>query len=195
MSTYLERAQLLTNQDFLARIGYSVKNFATSIVNEPANTPNHVARMNWALKALLDIPAMVATLATDVVRIGPVATNLVAVTDPDLQTVTEAAAVNLAAKPVAYADLMALAANPLFLQRLQVAVAKFAMSILNELPNTPNYAARYAWAKNTILNTTFIVQSLAPAIVVDATISTKLMGASDQEIQAAMDAIAPKLLL
>ena len=69
-------------------------------------------------------------------------------TDANLPTATETAANNLIGVPVSYIDLIALATNPTFLRRVQIAVAHFANYCLNEAPNTANHPARYAWARN-----------------------------------------------
>jgi hypothetical protein len=195
MATYLDLATLSTDPNFLARIGYAIGNFAAYILNEDPAAANHAARLNWALKANLDTRAMAVSLAMAVCRSPNVTANLAAVVDTDLQPAVETAANQLIGQPVSYSDLMALAANPLFLQRIQVAVAHFAMYILNEAPNVANHAARYAWAKTTILNTTFIVQSLAPAVVVSDVVVADLMGISDAALQAAVETVAQQLLL
>ena len=98
---------------------------------------------------------------------GNVVAGLAAVTDENLQSATETAANSLIGAPVSYVDLNALANDNTFLRRVQIAVAHFANYILNEQPNTANHPARYAWARNSILNTQGVANALAPAVVME----------------------------
>lgn len=72
--------------------------------------------------------------------------------------------------PISYLDLNALATDSTFLRRVQIAVAKFAEYILNESPSAANHPARYAWAKNAIMNTPGMANALAPAVVTDSAV-------------------------
>ena len=92
-------------------------------------------------------------------------------------------------------DLNTLANDNTFVRRVQIAVAHFASYILNESPSTANHAARYAWARNAILNSLAIAAALAPTVVMDSTVATKLLGTTDAELQAAVEFEAQQLLL
>ena len=137
---------------------------------------------------------MRATLAAICLDNNVVA-DLGAVTDANLQTATETAVNTLIAVPISYLDLIGLATNPAFLQRVQIAVAHFANYCLNEAPNTANHPARYAWARNSILNTQGVASALAPAVVMDATVAANLLGTTDAQLQSAVEFEALQLLL
>lgn len=194
MATYLELATLQGNPDFLARIAYAVGSFAAYVFNEAPEVPNHAARYNWALKAMLDPRATAATLVPEVCRDADVVYGQAAIPDASLQVAVEVAAGKQIPTVAAYADLMTLALDPAFLRRLQIALAEYAMYILNEDPATPDHKARYAWAKNAIVSTAFIAGTLAPAIVVDQDVSQKLMGISDAALQLVVE-VKAKLLV
>lgn len=193
MATYLELANLQNNPDFLARIGYAVGSFASEALTRSAGL-NQARRYNWALRAVADPRATAVILAPEVCRNADVVYGQAAVTDPSLQIAVEFAAAQQIPAVATYADLMALALDPAFLKRVQVALAQFAMYILNEPPSTPNNKARYEWAKHAIVSTAFIAGALAPAIVVDVTVADKLMGITDAELQPIVEAKAGLLL-
>lgn len=195
MATYLELATLAGNLEFLARIAYAVGNYAAYIAHEAENAPNHMARWNWSLRASGSPELMARSLAAAVCRDANVMANLAGVTDADLQTAVETAANELIAVPISYHDLMMLASDQVFLRRAQIAVAHFAAYILNEAPNTANHPARFAWARNAILNTFQVAVSLAPAVMMDATVAANLMGTTDAQLQAAVEYEAQQLLL
>jgi hypothetical protein len=73
----------------------------------------------------------------------------------------------------------------------QVAAAR----ILNEAPSTANHPARYAWAKNSIMNTQGMANALAPAVVMDTTVGADLLGTTDAQLQAAVEYAAQQLVL
>ena len=195
MATYLELANLANDSSFLSRIGYAIGKYAAYIFNEDPASANHAARLNWAIKATANIPLMESLLVRAVCRDTNVVANLGAVADTDLQTATETAANSVIVAPVSYMDLNTLANDNTFVRRVQIAVAHFASYILNESPSTANHAARYAWARNAILNTQSIAIALAPAVVMDSNIAAKLLGTSDAELQSAVEFEAQQLLL
>lgn len=195
MATYLQLSQLATDSSFLARIGYAVSKYAAYIQNEDAGTTNHAARRNWQLKAQSNLPGMALTLVQAVIQDSNVVANLDAVSDANLQTATETAANGLITVAVTYADLIALANDQSFLRRVQVAVVHFANYILNEVPSTANHPARYSWARNGILNSAGVANSLATAVVMDSTVAANLLGMTDAQLQSAVEFEALQLLL
>ena len=195
MATYLELSNLSVNADFLARVAYAVGKYAAYIENEAADATDHAKRMNWAAKAKADSRAMAVSMIYDICQNADVVYGLAAVTDASLQTAVETAANADITAPIGYADLMNLATDAAFLRRLQICVAKFSMYILNEAPSVPNHNARYTWAKTAVLQSTFVAQTIAPAVVVNDVVSAKLASVSDAELQAAVEAEAQQLLL
>jgi len=195
MATYLELSSLATDASFLARVGYAIGKYAAYIFNEAVDAANHATRLNWAIKAANNTQAMANTLAGAVRRADAVVAGLAGVADADLQTATETAANTVIAAPVSYLDLMTLASDPVFTRRVQVAVAKFAAYILGEAPTTANHSARYAWAKQAVLNTMGVATALATAVVVSENIPTPLNATSDADLQTALEFEAQQLLL
>jgi hypothetical protein len=124
-----------------------------------------------------------------------VVAGLAAVADANLQTATETAANGLIAVPISYVDLNALANDSTFLRRVQIAIAHFAEYILNESPATASHPARYAWAKNSIMNTQGMANALAPAVVMDSVVEANLLGTTDAQLQAAVEYAAQQLVL
>lgn len=186
---------MANNGAFLARIGFAIGKYAAYIQDEDPGTANHAARRNWQLKAQANIPAMAASLVQAICPDSNVVAGLGAVTDVNLQTATETAANGLIGAPVSYVDLNALANDNTFLRRVQIAVAHFANYILNEQPNTANHPARYAWARNSILNTQGVANALAPAVVMDSVVGAALLGTTDAQLQSAVEFEAQQLLL
>jgi histone H3/H4 len=195
MATYLDLANLANDGSLLARIGHAIGKYAAYIFNEAPDATDHAKRLNWALKATANPPAMAAALVSSITRDANVVANLAAVEDTDLQTATETAANTLIGAPISYADLNALANDKTFLRRVQIAIAHFANYILNEAPSVANHAARYQWARTSILNTQGIANALAPAVVMADTVAAKLLGTSDAELQSAVEFEANQLLL
>jgi hypothetical protein len=171
-----ECATAFTSYPLLRHYWYAVNKYAAYIQNEDPGAASHAARRNWQLKAQANIPAMAASLVQAICLDSNVVADLGAVTDVNLQTATETAANGLIGAPVSYVDLNALANDNTFLRRAQIAVAHFANYILNEQPNTANHLARYAWARNSILNTQGVANALAPAVVMDSVVGAALLG-------------------
>jgi hypothetical protein len=48
MATYAERSALVTDSVFLSRIQMALWVAATDVLNEPAGTPKHDKRLDWA---------------------------------------------------------------------------------------------------------------------------------------------------
>ena len=195
MATYLDLANLANDASFLARVGYAIGKYASYIFNEDPGSQNHAARLNWAVKATTNVPAMAATLVPKICQDTNVVAGLAAVTDANLQTATETAANGLIGVPVSYVDLNALANDSTFLRRVQIAIAHFAEYILNESPATASHPARYAWAKNSIMNTQGMANALAPAVVMDSVVEANLLGTTDAQLQAAVEYAAQQLVL
>jgi hypothetical protein len=195
MATYLDLATLASDQNFLARMAYACGKYAAYIQNEDSGVANHAARHNWQLKAQSSPSQMALALVQAICLDSNVVAGLSAVSDADLQTATETAANALIGVPVSYTDLITLATDATFLRRVQIAVAHFANYCLNEAPNTANHPARYAWARNSILNTQGVASALAPAVVMDATVAANLLGTTDAQLQSAVEFEALQLLL
>src|ERR1035438_3206284 len=105
MSSYFELANLAADASFLARIGYAIGKYASYIFNEDPGSANHAARLNWAIKATTNVPAMAASLVQNICQDVNVVAGLAAVTDANLQTATETAANDLIGVPIRYMDL------------------------------------------------------------------------------------------
>jgi hypothetical protein len=195
MATYLELGNLANDSNFLTRVGYAIGKYAAYIFNEGSGASNRAPRLNWAIKAAASMPLMEAALIGSIIRDSNVVAYLGEVSDADLQTATETAANAMIGAVVSYMDLNTLANDNTFVRRVQIAVAHFASYILNESPSTANHAARYAWARNAILNSLAIAAALAPTVVMDSTVATKLLGTTDAELQAAVEFEAQQLLL
>ena len=96
---------------------------------------------------------------------------------------------------ISYTEQAALAVDNSFLRRAQMAVVKFANYILNEDPATANHPARYAWARNAILNTQGVAVALAPAVVMGPVVAAALLATTDAELQSAVEFEVAQLLL
>jgi len=86
MATYLDLANLANDASFLARIGYAIGKYASYIFQRRSRLANHAARLNWAVKATTNVPAMAATLVPKICQDTNVVAGLAAVTDANLQT-------------------------------------------------------------------------------------------------------------
>src|ERR1017187_9392650 len=52
------------------------------------------------------------------------------------------------------------------------------------LQRDPSFPARYAWARNSILNTQGVANALAPAVVMDSVVGVALLGTTDRTASA-----------
>lgn len=86
-----------------------------------------------------------------------------------------------------YIDVYRLATNGEFKGRCTVALTKACQIVLGEANNTTNHAARLSWAKETLIDPEAMANKTIWTIVHDSTIQTKGTGASDAEIQTAVN--------
>ena len=91
MATYLELANLATDAEFVKRLTYAVAKFASYILDEAENTPNHKARVKWASSAILNPSGVAQAVAPAVCLNEDVTYGLAEVLDPALQTAVETA--------------------------------------------------------------------------------------------------------
>lgn len=192
---YSEVMMLTSNADFLNRCSFAVQKFATYILNEDPGTANHTARVNWANYALANPTAQVSAYMPWLLQNSTVQTQLGNIADADLQSAVEARANAVIGTAAGYRDYYNLATNPVFLQRLQVAVIHFAAYILGEAPSTPNHASRYNWAKTASMNPQAVAQAIATSVVLDGNVQTALGSVTDANLQAAAEAQIGMLLL
>jgi hypothetical protein len=138
---------------------------------------------------------MARLLVDAVIQDANVILGLGAVSDANLQTATETAANTMIGTPIEYADLATVAADPLFLRRVGIAVAKFAAYVLGESPSVANHATRYRWAQSAIVNSSGIAAAIAMSVVLDSNVQAALMASTDAQIQAGVEAQIATLLL
>src|ERR1019366_575037 len=176
-----------TDLNFLARISYAVGKYAAYISNEDPGAQNHPARLNWAFKAFQDPLVMARSVVGAVCRDDNVVADLAAVTDQNLQTATETAANTMMLTSNSYAALIAVATNPGFLLRVQLAVVKFAMYILDEAGSVTNHANRKLWAQTAVVGSMGVANTIAPSLVLDNNVSVNLTAITDAQLQAAVE--------
>jgi hypothetical protein len=81
-----------------------------------------------------------------------------------------------------------------FRGRIKVAALKFADYILNEADSVPAHRTREKWASDTFRNPEQAAMSLHPPVVMDGAIQTSGAGATDGEVQAAVEGVVNKLI-
>ncbi len=96
-----------------------------------------------------------------------------------------------------YLQLHAVKSNPDFVARVSIGIAKYALYIMDEAPNTPNHKPRFAWALNAVANPNSVAAGLLPAIVLDAAVQAKAAAPdtiTDAELQGAVEAAVNRAL-
>jgi hypothetical protein len=92
MASYTDLAGLCADASFQKRLAIAVAKFATYILGEAPNTPNHTSRFRWAQSALLNTTGVAAALAPAVVLNDNIQAALAEATDADVQSAVELAA-------------------------------------------------------------------------------------------------------
>ena len=80
-------------------------------------------------------------------------------------------------------------------QRVLVAVCVAAMNVFVEGDQTPNHAARVAWAQNAIGNPEAMARKMIWGVLCDPVIQGIGAGATDANIQTSVDALVSQFLL
>ena len=87
--TYAQSATLMKDPAFIDRVKVAVLKYASFILVEATNVPQHHARLRWALAALVGPDSVAQIVAQPTVMDAQVQTDGSAITDVALQTSVE----------------------------------------------------------------------------------------------------------
>jgi hypothetical protein len=98
-----------------------------------------------------------------------------------------------------YTDLATLRKDATFKARVEIAVAKYALYIMDESPAMASHKVRFAWASNALLNPGSVGEGLIPSIVLDGTVaaayaSKNQADITDAQLQSAVEASVNRFL-
>jgi len=93
-----------------------------------------------------------------------------------------------------YTESAALMSDPAFRGRVQVAVLKFADSIMIEASSVPAHNTRERWAINTMQNPQMVAMQIQPPTVMDPAVQQDGAAVTDAGLQAAVEGVVQKLL-
>jgi hypothetical protein len=98
-----------------------------------------------------------------------------------------------------YTDLSTLRKDATFKARVEIAVAKYALYIMDESPATASHKSRFVWASNALLNPGSVGDGLLPSVVLDGNVSTAFANKlqadiTDAQLQSAVEAAVNRFL-
>jgi hypothetical protein len=93
-----------------------------------------------------------------------------------------------------YEQSAALMNDPVFVDRIKVALLKYADFISNEATGTTAHNTRLRWAQQTMQAPNNMAQSYAPPVVMDTAVQTQGSAISDTDLQSAVETTVNKML-
>lgn len=93
-----------------------------------------------------------------------------------------------------YAESAALMKDQAFIDRVKVAVLKYADFILNEASSTPAHNTRTRWAQGATANPDSTAQQVTPPTVMDPAIQSAGAAITDTALQSAVEGVINKLM-
>lgn len=93
-----------------------------------------------------------------------------------------------------YTEAAQLMGDPVFTDRVKVAILKYSDFILNEAPGTPAHSTRYRWAQNATANPISVAQSITPPVVMDGQVQTDGAAITDEALQTTVETTVNRLL-
>lgn len=93
-----------------------------------------------------------------------------------------------------YAQSAALMRDSAFIDRVKVAILKYAEFILNESPATQGHAGRYRWAQAATVGPDSAAQTTTPPVVIDPSVQLDGAAITDAALQTAVETVVNKLI-
>src|SRR6266478_6020474 len=88
-----------------------------------------------------------------------------------------------------YSQSAALMKDPTFIDRVKVAVLKYANSIVGEALTVPQHHARLHWAQSAIVGPDNVAQTLAQVTVMDTQVQTDGSAITDALLQGSVETV------
>src|SRR5262245_60036160 len=98
------------------------------------------------------------------------------------------------AMALTYEQSATLMKDPVFVDRVKVAVLKFADYVFNEPTNTPAHNTRVRWAQQTTGSPDTAAQQTTPPVVMDSAVQSAGAAITDDALQASVETVIQRLM-
>lgn len=167
---------------------YALEKFANFILGEATTAPDHANRLRFAQHVQADPNGVMLSLMPQIIQQTAVINAGANISDTDLQTTVEAVAGVEIDAPIDYPDFYEFSTSAATLKRIQIALSRFADTILSEAPTTPNHQVRFAWARGLAATLNNTAVQVAFPTSQDPNVNTTLWSTPDNLMQSAVEA-------